>query len=136
MDSSGTIQTKLPFKLRQWGIKLNFYIEQVIYAWLSSQSKICTIEFVLSNMYNFKHKFEILIFFYYFTNKQKKWLIDLKTKQTLFKVDKMADLVLWNPAFFGAKPSLIIKGGFIAWSEMGIHHISLKIIIKYWQFTT
>jgi len=30
------------------------------------------------------------------------------------EVGKLADLVLWKPAFFGAKPSLIIKGGFIA----------------------
>jgi urease subunit alpha len=32
---------------------------------------------------------------------------------------KMADLVLWKPAFFGIKPHLIIKGGFIAASPMG-----------------
>ncbi|OXY82319.1 urease subunit alpha [Oceanimonas doudoroffii] len=32
---------------------------------------------------------------------------------------KLADLVLWNPAFFGIKPSLIIKGGSIAWAPMG-----------------
>ena len=31
----------------------------------------------------------------------------------------MADLVLWNPAFFGAKPEIIIKGGYIAWAQMG-----------------
>jgi urease subunit alpha len=32
---------------------------------------------------------------------------------------KLADLVLWKPAFFGVKPEMIIKGGFIAWSAMG-----------------
>ncbi|MDR2338532.1 MAG: urease subunit alpha [Deltaproteobacteria bacterium] len=32
---------------------------------------------------------------------------------------KMADLVLWNPAFFGVKPHLVIKGGSIAVSPMG-----------------
>jgi urease subunit alpha len=32
---------------------------------------------------------------------------------------KMADLVLWEPAFFGAKPKLVIKGGLINWSLMG-----------------
>ena len=32
---------------------------------------------------------------------------------------KMADLVLWIPAFFGAKPLLVIKSGFVAWSAMG-----------------
>jgi urease subunit alpha len=31
----------------------------------------------------------------------------------------MADLVLWEPAFFGAKPKLVIKGGMINWSLMG-----------------
>lgn len=32
---------------------------------------------------------------------------------------KMADLVLWKPAFFGAKPEMVIKGGMIAASKMG-----------------
>jgi urease subunit alpha len=32
---------------------------------------------------------------------------------------KLADLVLWEPAFFGAKPKLVIKGGFINWALMG-----------------
>jgi len=32
---------------------------------------------------------------------------------------KLADLVLWEPAFFGAKPKMIIKGGMINWSLMG-----------------
>jgi urease subunit alpha len=32
---------------------------------------------------------------------------------------KMADLVLWMPAFFGAKPLMVIKSGFVAWSAMG-----------------
>ena len=38
---------------------------------------------------------------------------------------KMADLVLWEPAFFGAKPKLIIKGGFINWAIMGDPNASL-----------
>lgn len=38
---------------------------------------------------------------------------------------KMADLVLWNPQFFGAKPKLIIKGGFIAYSLMGDPNASI-----------
>ena len=38
---------------------------------------------------------------------------------------KMADLVLWEPAFFGAKPKLIIKGGIINWSLMGDPNASL-----------
>lgn len=31
------------------------------------------------------------------------------------EVGKLADLVLWRPAFFGAKPELVLKGGSIAW---------------------
>ena len=38
---------------------------------------------------------------------------------------KMADIVLWRPAFFGIKPELIIKGGFIAWGVMGDSAASL-----------
>jgi urease subunit alpha len=38
---------------------------------------------------------------------------------------KLADLVLWEPAFFGAKPKLIIKGGLINWSLMGDPNASL-----------
>ena len=32
---------------------------------------------------------------------------------------KLADLVLWKPAFFGAKPEMVLKGGVIAWAQMG-----------------
>jgi urease subunit alpha len=35
------------------------------------------------------------------------------------EVGKWADLVVWKPAFFGVKPSLILKGGFIAMAAMG-----------------
>ena len=38
---------------------------------------------------------------------------------------KLADLVLWKPAFFGVKPELIVKGGFIAWSVMGDANASI-----------
>ena len=38
---------------------------------------------------------------------------------------KLADMVLWRPAFFGIKPELIIKGGFIVWSAMGDSAASL-----------
>lgn len=37
----------------------------------------------------------------------------------------MADLCLWNPAFFGAKPDLVIKGGQIAWAQMGDPNASI-----------
>jgi len=38
---------------------------------------------------------------------------------------KFADLVLWKPAFFGVKPELIVKGGFIAWAAMGDPNASI-----------
>jgi urease subunit alpha len=38
---------------------------------------------------------------------------------------KLADIVLWRPAFFGIKPELVVKGGFIAWSPMGDSAASL-----------
>jgi len=38
---------------------------------------------------------------------------------------KLADIVLWRPGFFGIKPELIIKGGFIVWSAMGDSAASL-----------
>jgi urease subunit alpha len=38
---------------------------------------------------------------------------------------KLADLVLWKPAFFGVKPEMIVKGGFIAWSVMGDANASI-----------
>jgi len=41
------------------------------------------------------------------------------------EVGKMADLVLWNRAFFGTKPEIIIKGGFIALSMMGDSNASI-----------
>ena len=41
------------------------------------------------------------------------------------EVGKLADLVLWRPAFFGAKPELVVKGGFIAWAQMGDPNASI-----------
>lgn len=38
---------------------------------------------------------------------------------------KMADLVLWDPVFFGVKPAIIIKGGFIAAAPMGDPNASI-----------
>jgi len=40
-------------------------------------------------------------------------------------VGKLADLVLWKPAFFGAKPELVVKGGLIAWGAMGDPNASI-----------
>ena len=41
------------------------------------------------------------------------------------EVGKLADLVLWKPAFFGVKPDMIIKGGFIAMAKMGDPNASI-----------
>ena len=41
------------------------------------------------------------------------------------EVGKMADLVLWKPAFFGVKPEAVVKGGFIAHAAMGDPNASI-----------
>jgi urease subunit alpha len=41
------------------------------------------------------------------------------------EVGKIADLVLWEPGFFGAKPKMVIKGGMISWAVMGDPNASL-----------
>jgi urease subunit alpha len=41
------------------------------------------------------------------------------------EVGKLADLVLWKPAMFGIKPEMVLKGGFIAWSQMGDPNASI-----------
>ena len=41
------------------------------------------------------------------------------------EVGKLADIVLWQPAFFGVKPSLIVKGGFIVAAPMGDANASI-----------
>ncbi|MEO0949060.1 MAG: urease subunit alpha, partial [Cyanobacteria bacterium J06641_5] len=38
---------------------------------------------------------------------------------------KLADLCLWKPAFFGVKPEIILKGGAIAWAQMGDPNASI-----------
>jgi urease len=38
---------------------------------------------------------------------------------------KLADLVLWKPGYFGSKPEMIIKGGTIAWAQMGDPNASI-----------
>jgi urease subunit alpha len=38
---------------------------------------------------------------------------------------KLADIVLWRPAWFGTKPAMVIKGGFIAWAQMGDANASI-----------
>lgn len=41
------------------------------------------------------------------------------------EVGKFADLCLWKPAFFGVKPELVLKGGMIAWAQMGDANASI-----------
>jgi urease subunit alpha len=41
------------------------------------------------------------------------------------EVGKLADIVLWRPAFFGSRPELVIKGGLIAWAQMGDANASI-----------
>ncbi len=41
------------------------------------------------------------------------------------ELGKLADLVLWKPALFGAKPEQVIKGGVIAWAQMGDPNASI-----------
>ena len=41
------------------------------------------------------------------------------------EVGKWADIVLWKPAFFGVKPSVVLKGGFIAAAAMGDPNASI-----------
>ena len=38
---------------------------------------------------------------------------------------KLADICLWRPAFFGVKPEIVIKGGLIAWAQMGDANASI-----------
>jgi urease subunit alpha len=41
------------------------------------------------------------------------------------EIGKLADLVLWRPAMFGIRPELVIKGGFVAWAQMGDANASI-----------
>src|SRR5262249_46035070 len=41
------------------------------------------------------------------------------------EVGKLADLVLWDPGFFGVRPRLVLKGGVIAWAPIGDANASI-----------
>jgi urease subunit alpha len=41
------------------------------------------------------------------------------------EVGKLADIVVFKPALFGVKPELVLKGGFIAWANMGDPNASI-----------
>jgi len=43
-------------------------------------------------------------------------------------VGKLADLVLWKPATFGVRPEQVIKGGVIAWAQMGDSNASIPTV--------
>jgi urease subunit alpha len=46
---------------------------------------------------------------------------------------KLADLCLWDPAFFGVAPKVVIKGGIIAWAAMGDPNASIPTPQPVWQ---
>jgi urease subunit alpha len=41
------------------------------------------------------------------------------------EVGKLADIVLWRPALFGSRPEIVVKGGLIAWAQMGDANASI-----------
>ena len=49
------------------------------------------------------------------------------------EVGKMADLVLWNPAFFGIRPAIVVKGGAIVAGQMGDPNASLPTPQPVWM---
>lgn len=48
------------------------------------------------------------------------------------EVGKWADLALWKPAFFGVRPEMVFKGGFIVWSQMGDANASIPTPEPVW----
>jgi urease subunit alpha len=50
------------------------------------------------------------------------WRLDVRR---LIEPGKLADLVLWKPAYFGIKPEIVIKAGVIAWAQMGDPNASI-----------
>jgi urease subunit alpha len=48
------------------------------------------------------------------------------------EVGKFADLCLWKPAFFGVKPEMVLKGGFIAYAQMGDPNASIPTPQPVW----
>jgi urease subunit alpha len=49
----------------------------------------------------------------------------LDTEVGSVEVGKLADLVLWEPPFFGVRPHVVLKGGMIAWAQMGDANASI-----------
>jgi urease subunit alpha len=48
------------------------------------------------------------------------------------EVGKLADLVVWRPDMFGARPELVVKGGLVAWSQMGDANASIPTPQPVW----
>jgi len=48
------------------------------------------------------------------------------------EVEKLADLVLWDPRFFGVRPQLVLKGGRIAWAQVGDANASIPTPQPVW----
>ena len=48
------------------------------------------------------------------------------------EVGKFADLVIWQPAWFGVKPEMVLKGGAIAWAQMGDPNASIPTPQPQW----
>ena len=55
------------------------------------------------------------------------WSLVLITKTGSVEVGKLADLVIWKPASFGTKPSMVIKSGMIAYAMMVSLSLSLSL---------
>ena len=49
------------------------------------------------------------------------------------EVGKLADLVLYDPRFFGVRPALVVKGGMIAWAQMGDANASIPTPQPVWS---
>jgi urease subunit alpha len=48
-------------------------------------------------------------------------------------VGKLADLVVWDPRFFGVRPHAVLKGGFVAWGQMGDANASIPTPQPVWN---
>jgi urease subunit alpha len=48
------------------------------------------------------------------------------------EVGKLADVVLWDPRFFGVRPHVVVKGGFVAWGQMGDANASIPTPQPVW----
>jgi hypothetical protein len=52
-------------------------------------------------------------------------ILGVEKERGSIEAGKLADLVVWKPAFFGVKPELVVKGGLIAWAAMGDPNASI-----------